>query len=127
MFSKLKEIERLYEQGEIPEPGELSGEYDVVTPWFPWLSLEALKHRKAVEPGGEGDNVLGNGLRFGHFALRKEDDWLLIDYDRDDNPRVLRGVLDRIRRLPDGRLIGKLYYRVLGQEIFLLYFEMRPA
>lgn len=127
LFSKVKEIERLYDQGEIPGPEDLSGEYYVIVPWFPWLSLEVFKHRKAVEPGGQGDNVLGGGFHFGSFELRKEDDWLLIDYDRDDNPQIVRGVLDRIRRLPDGRLIGKLYYRVLGQDIFLLYFEMRPA
>ncbi len=37
----------------------------------------------------------------------------------------MRGVVDRLRRLPDGRLVGKLYYKLFGQEIFLMFFEMR--
>jgi predicted RNA-binding protein associated with RNAse of E/G family len=125
-FKKHKEIEKLYEQGQIPEPEEMRGEYFVVVPWFPWLSLAALKHRKAVEQDNEGDNVVGGGFRFGHFTLRKEDNALLIDYDNEDNPQIMRGVVDRIRRVPDGRLVGKLNYRVFGDEIFILYFEMRP-
>lgn len=126
LFPKVKEIEQLYEQGQIPEPEELQGEYYVVVPWFPWLSLRAFKHRKAVEKGNEGDNVVGGGFRFGHFMLRKEENALLIDYDNEENPQVMRGVIDRIRRVPDGRLIGKLNYRVFGDEFFILYFEMQP-
>jgi len=126
IFDKLKEIEEQYEMGEVPDPDELSGEYYVVAPWFPWLSLEPLKHRKDVGPGGEGDNVLAGDFRFGHFVLEEESGSLLINYDLEENKAPMRGVVDRIRRLPDGRLVGKLYYRILGREVFLMYFEMRP-
>jgi len=125
IFDDLKEIEELYSQGEIPEPEELSGEYYVVAPWFPWFSLELLKHRKDVRDGGEGDNVLSGDFRFGRFALERESDALLINYDNDENPAHIRRVIDRIRRLPDGRLVGKLYYRVFGSEVFIMFFEMR--
>lgn len=127
LFPKAREIADLYEQGQTPEPEELQGEYYVKVPWFPWLSLEALKHRKDVEPGGDGDNVIGGGFRFGSFTLCKEDDALLIDYDNQDNPQVMRRVIDRIRRVPDGRLIGKLNYRLFGDQFFILYFEMQPV
>ncbi len=126
MFDDLKEIESLYEQGEIPSPEDLRGEYFVVVPWFPWFSLELLKHRKDVAPDGTGDNVIEGGLRFGHFVLEKDSDSLLINYDVDENVEVMKRVVDRIRRLPDGRLVGRLFYRILGQEVPLLYFEMRP-
>ena len=125
IFDERKELENLFEQGTIPEPEELVGEFYVVAPWFPWLSLEPLKHRKATDTFGHGDNVLLSGMRFGHFLLRKEDEALLIDYDQPENAAVMRGVIDRIRRLPDGRLVGKLFYRILGREVFLMYFEMR--
>ena len=125
-FSRVKEIERLFDQGDIPGPEELAGEHYVVVPWFPWLSLEVFKHRKSVQTPDQGDNVAA-GFHFGRFTLRKEEEWLLIDYDNEQNPRVLRGVIDRIRRVSDGRLIGKLYYRVMGREFFVMYFEMRPA
>jgi hypothetical protein len=125
IFDELKELENLFDQGTIPEPEELEGEFYVVAPWFPWLSLEPLKHRKATDPSGQGDNVLLSGMRFGHFLLRKEDAALLIDYDQPENAAVMRGVIDRIRRLPDGRLAGKLFYRILGREVFLMFFEMR--
>jgi len=125
IFDTLRTLEEQYEQGEIPEPEELSGEYRVVVPWFPWLSLAMLKHRKAVGRIGVGDNVLAGGFRFGHFRLRKEAGWLLIDYDLADNPGVMRRVVDRVRRLPDGRLVGKLFYRLPGREQFLMFFEMR--
>ena len=125
-LDEIKDLEEQYEMGEAPDPDELSGEYYVVVPWFPWLSLEPLKHRKAVGDGGLGDNVLLGDMRFGHFELEREDDSLLINYDREENQRVMRGVVDRLRRLPDGRIIGKLYYRILGREVFLMFFEMRP-
>ena len=126
LFKKLKEIEEQYEMGEAPDPDELSGEYYVTAPCFPWFSLEPLKHRKDVGLEGEGENVMAGGMRFGNFQLVKEDDSLLIDYDLDENAAHMRRVVDRIRRTPDGRLIGKLHYRLFGEEVFLLYFEMVP-
>lgn len=126
IFDDLKEIRELYEEGEIPEPEELSGEYYVVAPWFPWFSLAALKHRKDVGDGGEGDNVLAGGFRFGHFVLENDGDSLLINYDNDENMKPIRGVRDRLRRLPDGRIVGKLFYEVFGKEVFLMFFEMVP-
>jgi hypothetical protein len=125
IFDELKELEQLYEEGTVPEAEELDGEFYVVVPWFPWFSLELLKHRKAADVFGEGDNVILDNIRFGHFKLIKEENALLIDYDQSENPMVMRGVVDRMRRLPDGRLVGKLYYKVLGQEYFLMFFEMR--
>ncbi len=53
-------------------------------------------------------------------------DSLLVDYDSPENPSVLRRMLDRLRRLPDGRLVGRTTYRILGWEVFILYFELRP-
>ena len=126
IFDNLKELEQLYEAGTAPEPDELDGEFYVVVPWFPWTSLELLKHRKSADFTGEGDNVLLDGtIRFGHFRLEKEGDSLLINYDVPENKAVMRGVIDRLRRLEDGRLVGKLYYKIFGQEVFLMYFEMR--
>lgn len=125
-LGNLKELEEMYEDGSAIEPEELDGEYFVVVPWFPWLSLEPLKHRKVVEYGGGGDNVLLDNVRFGRFKLEKQGDSLLIDYDQEENSPVMRGVVDRLRRLSDGRIVGKLYYKVFGREVFLMYFEMRP-
>lgn len=125
IFDDLKEIEKLYDEGAAPEPEELEGEFYVVAPWFPWISFELLKHRKSSDVFGEGANVLLDNIRFGHFKLEKQDDSLLIDYDRAENPLVIRKVVDRLRRLPDGRLVGKLYYKLLGSEVFIMFFEMR--
>jgi len=125
IFDDLRELESQYADGTIPEPEELEGDFYVVVPWFPWMSLELLKHRKSSDSSGEGDNVILDNIRFGHFKLEKELDALLIDYEQPENPPVLRGVVDRMRRLPDGRLVGKLYYKVLGVEVFLMFFEMR--
>lgn len=125
VFREIVELEEQYRQGTVPEPEEFSGEYHVVVPWFPWISFEALRHRKAVGPGGTGDNVLLRGLRFGHFSLEKQEEALLIDYDLPGNSIAMRRVVDKLRKLPDGRIVGKLYYRVLGREWFLMFFEMR--
>jgi len=125
IFDDLKEIERLYDEGVVPEPEELEGEFYVVVPWFPWFSLEALKHRKSADSSGEGDNVILDGMSFGHFRLEKEGDALLINYDQPENSIVMKGVVDRVRRLEDGRIVGKLYYKILGAEVFLMFFEMR--
>ena len=126
ILSELRNLEKDFEQGTIPEPGELQGEHYVVVPWFPWVSLEPLKHRKKVSEDGTGINVLLDGFQFGHFNLEKEPDSLLISYDNPENPRVIRGAIDRVRRLPDGRLVGKTYFRILGREIFFIFFELRP-
>lgn len=125
VFDTIKELEKLYDEGTIPEPEELEGEFYVVVPWFPWFSLELFKHRKAADADGAGDNVLLDNIRFGRFRLEKEEGALLIDYNQPENSVVMKGVVDRLRRLPDGRLVGKLYYKVLRQEVFLMFFEMR--
>jgi hypothetical protein len=124
-IDQLKEIERLYDEGSVPEPEELEGEFYVVVPWFPWFSLELLKHRKSADIAGDGENLILDGVSFGKFRLEKGSDSLLIDYDQPENGAVMRGVVDRLRRLPDGRLVGKLYYKLFGQEIFMMFFEMR--
>ena len=123
---ELRMLGEQYERGTVPAPAELRGEYSVVVPWFPWISFAALKHRKAVGPGGGGDNILLGNLRFGRFRLDGQEGSLLINYDLPANTAAMRRVVDRIRRLPDGRLVGKLYYRVLGREVPLFFFEMRP-
>jgi hypothetical protein len=125
IFDKIKELEEQYVEGTVPEPEELTGDFYVLVPWFPWLSLELFKHHKSADAFGEGDNVMLGGIRFGHFRLEKESDALLINYDQQENSPVMKGIVDRVRRLPDGRLIGKLYYKILGQEIFIEYFEMK--
>ena len=125
ILGKLKEIENLYNKGEIPEPKELEGEFYVVVPWFPWFSFEILKHRKSAKSTGEGDNILLKNIKFGHFKLEKEEDALLINYDQPENSFIMRVVIDRVRRLPDGRIVGKLYYKIFGQKVFLMFFEMR--
>jgi hypothetical protein len=123
---ELRELSEQYEKGSIPVPAELSGEYSVVVPWFPWISFAALKHRKAVGAAGGGDNILLGNLRFGRFRLESQEASLLINYDLSANTPIMRRVVDRVRRLPDGRLVGKLFYRVLGREVPLFFFEMRP-
>jgi len=125
IFDDLKELERLYEEGTIPEPEELEGDFYVVVPWFPWISFELFKHHKSADSSGEGDNVMLDSIRFGHFVLDKQADSLLINYDLPENSFIMRGVVDKVRRLADGRIIGKLYYKILGQEVFIEYFEMR--
>lgn len=125
IFSEVRELEKLYEQGTIPEAGELQGEYYVLVRWFPWLSLELLKHRKVVADGS-GENRMLKNINFGKLKLEKEDESLLIDYDQPENSFFMKRVVDKLRRLPDGRLLGKLYYRVLGREVFIMFFEMRP-
>jgi len=127
IWETLRNLQELYGRGTVPELEDLSGEYRVVVPWFPWFSLAMLKHRKAVGQTGEGYNLLAGGFRFGRFRLRKEAGWLLIDYDLPVNTGVMRRVVDRVRRLPDGRLVGKLHYRILGREPFLMFFEMRSG
>jgi len=125
IFDSLKELEKQYEDGTIPEPEELEGDFYVTAPWFPWISFELFKHHKSADAFGEGDNVMLDSIRFGHFRLEKESDALLINYDQPENSAILKGVVDRVRKLPDGRIIGKLYYKILGQEVFIEYFEMK--
>ena len=125
-LNEVKELTRQYEQGSVPAPGDLSGKYAVLVPWFPWLDLRLLGHCKAVIGSGRGTNVLLGRLRFGQFVLREDGQSLLIDYDVPGNLPHMRRVVDRIRRLPDGRLVGRLNYRLLGREVFLMFFEMRP-
>jgi hypothetical protein len=123
---ELRDLSDQYDKGTVPAAAELLGEYSVVVPWFPWISFAPLKHRKAVGPGGDGENILLGNLRFGGFRLERQEGSLLINYDLSPNNPIMRRVVDRLRRLPDGRLVGKLYYRVLGREVPLFFFEMRP-
>ena len=127
IFKELREFDRLYEQeGSIPEPEKVSGEYYVITPCFPWISLKHLKHRKVIEEKNAGANLILNNLCFGKFELKKENDALVIDYNQPQNSFLMRNVIDKVKLLDDGRFLGKLYYNLLGRKLFVLFFEMKP-
>ncbi len=128
IINELRELNSQYEQhGTIPEPEDFSGEYYVTAPSFPWISLKPLNHRKEIIGKNTGSNVLLNKIRFGAFELKKDEDSLRIDYNQPENPLLLRKAIDNVKILPDGRIIGKLFYKVLGRKIFILFFEMKPA
>ena len=126
-FSNYRKLKESYNDGETPAPDELQGEYFVTAPAFPGLSLGLLRHRKNVDPDGEGENLLLDDFRFGKFVLDERDEALVSDNDNDENTIMLRGVGEKIRRIEDGRLIGKRYYKMRGKGIFLMLFEMEPA
>ncbi len=118
-------IEKLFAKGTVPDIASLTGEHYVKAPWFPWLSIQLLGHRKSIAADLTGRNVLDNGFSFGYFILEKHDDHILINYDIEENPEVMRRVVDRLRVLPDGRLAGRLSYRFDGKnEQFIEYFIM---
>ncbi len=128
IINELRELNSLYEKhGTIPKPEDFSGEYYVTAPCFPWISFRHLNHRKEIKEKNCGSNVLLNKIRFGRFELKKDQDSLRIDYDQPENPLLIRKVIDNVKVLPNGRIIGKLFFKIPDRKIFILFFEMKPV
>lgn len=124
VFDSVRKLNEMYKEGVMPEPEELEGEQYVTVPVFPWVSFAPLKHLKDTDTNGEGANVMMKRFRFGRYNLVKKGDYLLVDYKQEENSRFMRGVVDRLRRIPDGRIIGRMYYHIFGREVFVSWFEM---
>ena len=114
---------RTYRKGQAPHPKDLASEYAIHVPCFPWVSLSPLRHKKHFSDQ-HGNNKLLGMISFGDFSVRHEDRDLVIDYDVPQNWSPSRRLIDRVRKTPDGRLIGILAIRISGQEIPLTFFEM---
>lgn len=124
--------------------GDLTGSYRVVLASAPGIdrlprawSARLLRVVNAVMPlayrgkefeGLRGSNVLVGGLRLGHYSLhevRSPPGALVVDYDVDANPRVIRRAAAVVRLFDDGAPACRMVWRGRrGRDRTILYFTL---
>lgn len=95
--------------------------------FFPWLgkSFEAFDAER-----GEGINrvqLLGERFRFGLSFDRSVVDGepcVLLDYDRADNPWLIRQIRDELRELRPGLFLGPALAKTRGEPVLVLWFAI---
>ncbi len=128
-----KELRKIFQTAATPSPDELNGEYlvDMLTVW---PRFKRFSHRKVIyleHDKLEGHNVLFHTV-WGRFFIEEEVceevsqvNVLLINYNREGNSYLIRGIRDQVRCLRKDELyIGRFNYLFFGKLIFLGYFSL---
>ncbi len=147
-----EELARLYQGARVPALSELDG--DLRGRMLVWPSLRGLPvsllRAAAGQEGfpwrgksfhwlGEGrgagiNRVLGDRTRLFPFVTfvgpsrAGRFDAVQLDYDRPENPALIRAIKDEIREVSPGVYLGQAWLRMGGRERLVLWFglERRP-
>ena len=122
----------LYSAGRLPGPlvGVWRGR--LLPSWAPQALVRLLPWEGKSFGRDAGTNRLrGAGERFpfhvrpGTSALDGEP-CLLLDYDRPENPAVVRRLLDELREVGPGLYLGPAFVRVGGRQVRWTWFALGP-
>ena len=140
----LAELEELFFWASTPTIRELDGETDGRAcagklpadhlPWMPWKG-------KVFEPindtEGRGKNRIESTFtdlfKFKRYRfqtrvvapLQGDDDVVILDYDNEDNPRIIRRIRDDLKKLRDGLFLGTANLKRGHGYRFILYFALQ--
>lgn len=85
-------------------------------------------HGKVFDGDGTGANEWTGGVRFMHFRVEPGGVTTMLDYDRDKNPRLLRGGLDEVRMIGEGVYFAQLRLRTGGgRAVSLIGVTLEPG
>jgi len=128
-----RKLTEIFKQAETPKISEFRGKYfvDMLT-GFP--TLKKFSHRKIFYPESNkvfGHNVILANKIWGHFFLEegiceKIDSLkvVVINYKREKNFFISRGIRDYVRRIEDDLFLGRFNYLLMGKPRFLGYFTL---
>lgn len=113
--------------GSVPEVLDLSGDW-VVKGLLGPLPVRFLGHLKQFRPVDEGvfegNNRFLGRIRTGHYRasigpsqLEPELSVINIDYDRPENPWIMRGLTDEVRFVDENTMLGRGVYRPAGSNM----------
>jgi hypothetical protein len=135
----VEELQELYDEGQIPDETELGDATGEVLAGRGLANTSVWRRTAKYSPwaGMRLDDEI-NRLGYGPLTLEKygfdtyveqdkEGGALVLDYDIPENPYALRRLVERVREIEGGLLLGKAYLRVGGREVFLHYYAMEPV
>lgn len=110
--------------GHVPDTLDLDGDWAVKGLLGP-VPVRFLGHTKQFRPDGEGvfegNNRFLGGIRTGYYhasigpsQLDPSLQVINIDYNRPENPRIMRGLTDEVRFVGDNKLLGRGVYVAPG-------------
>lgn len=113
--------------GTVPDTLDLSGDWIVKGLLGP-VPVRFLGHLKQFHSLGngvfEGNNRFLGRIRTGHYQasigpsqLDPELTVININYDRPENPRIMRGLTDEVRFIDDNTLLGRGVYAYKGSRM----------
>lgn len=127
-------LAREFEDASPEPPDRLEGRYAVhlVGDGLPW-PLRFFGHTKvfrATPSGVVGFNeFLGGSINLGHFRVGRGAssdgaEVTAIDYDTPVNPAPLRLLTDEVRRVGEGRYLGRGRFRLFGRSAHAFWFTV---
>lgn len=129
---------KMFDQAKVPEPNEFKGFYTVKVV-LPFTRLHLFEHEKIFpkdldDEGGYNSFYFQLFFEIGHFrmetgpsVLNKNLTVLKFVYDNIINQRMVRGILEEVRKIHTDYYIGRSLYNVLGKWMLLSYFIMEPS
>lgn len=131
----MKKWKHEWESGEKPEISQFADVYMRVKMrgWTAFLFWVFFLYRdiKRFDCIGYEGTTLYRGInlwviKWGEYFLDKFNaaKSIILHYDLPDNAWFVRRIVDRIRVLADGSIIGKFCYRLFGREWFVCWFTL---
>lgn len=140
----MEELDEVFRKASTPTIGELDGPTEgrplagrIPADRLPWMPWKGKVFEPVSDSEGRGSNRIESNLfdliklRLFEFRTRivdpmfGDDRVVLLDYDLDDNPALIRRVRDELKRVRDGLFLGRAYLRKQGQPRFVLYFALQ--
>lgn len=144
----VEELNELYASGDRPDPDQLDGDFSGGVPavssenWLGTLSTPTyLLSKFGLLPWSgksfssekrQGDNrLLFNQVSTAPFEFvqgtskHDGDECLVLDYDIDQNPFLLKYIHDEVRRIEDHLVLGQMYFKPTSSLI--LYFALERS
>ncbi len=128
-------LKEAFAAGETPDPNELRGRFVVrlVTGIGP--DIRFFGHLKffpdEVEESGGGFNRFWGGMRIGNFKINVQqsilgdgEEILKINYNRPGNPFFIRALNDELKKVGQGRFLGRGVFLVFGKAFNSFYFSL---
>lgn len=138
------ELDRWFLWASTPSIRELDGATDgralagrVPADALPWMPWKGKRFEPIDEARGRGGNRIESSvlelikLELFEFETRIEapifgdDPVVVLDYDLEKNPALIRRVHDELKKLRDGLFLGRAYIRRRARPRFVLYFALQ--
>jgi len=140
----LAELEELFLWASTPTIRELDGETDgracagkLPADHLPWMPWKGKVFEPVSDTEGRGKNRIESTFidlfKFTRYRfetrvvppLQGDDDVVILDYDNDDNPRMIRRIRDDLKKLRDGLFLGTANLKKDDGFRFILYFALQ--
>ena len=124
----MSKYSKMWEAARMPTLDDLRQGKRIAVKWKVRLNIWPWWDDRKVVLQSAGYNIDSRGeWGFWRMSWDSIKRYMVLNYDHPNNSKFARRIVDHIRILPDGTIIGRFYLRVFGRLWFLSWFTMERS